>query len=132
MYKRQGVVYTSKRTDITLDGTELREYFAKKSGFSYPHFNRSTRLQNVIPDEKIKVLDPVAPPNKPEGNLIMQLAPAIVMLGVTILFRVVFSSSGSSSFVWISVISMSMGIVTSVASIVSDRKKFKKENKVRI
>ena len=52
------------------------------------------------------------------------------MLGVTILFRVVLSSSGSS-YIWISLISMTLGICTSVAGIVSERKKYKKNTEER-
>jgi S-DNA-T family DNA segregation ATPase FtsK/SpoIIIE len=102
-----------------------------KSQLDYPRFNRNPRLKTVIPDEKIEILDPPNEPKKPENNIVLQLMPAIVMLAVTVVFRGLMKSSGGA-YVWISVISMSLGVTTSVASIIISRKKYKTETAERI
>lgn len=119
-------LYTSKNSNVVVNGLKVYDVSNSRSMQKYPHFNRSTRMKTIIPDEPIGVLDPPEAPNKPRGNIVLQLLPAIIMLGVTILFRVVLSDS-KSSFIWVSLISMTLGIVTSVATIITDRKKYKED-----
>lgn len=102
-----------------------------KNAFKYPEFNRSTRIKNLIPSDEIDILDPPAPPQKPSGNIIMQLLPAIIMLAVTIVLRGLMSTS-TGAYIWISIISMGIGIITSVVSVITERKKYKKESQNRI
>lgn len=97
----------------------------------YPQFNRNTRIKNILSQNTIDILNPPAQPEKPKTNIIISILPAIIMLAVTIVIRG-FMSSSNSSFVIISVISMSMGITTSTVGIVSERKKYKKDCKNRI
>lgn len=113
------------------NGVKSKRVNATKNKLIYPKYNRNTRVKSIVPTDKIQILDPPAAPQKPSGNIIMQLLPAIVMLAVTIVLRGIMSSSGGA-YIWISVISMSIGIITSVTSIISERKKFKKETKERI
>lgn len=61
----------------------------------------------------------------------MKLLPALAMLAITVVFRGLMNSSGSS-YVWISVFTMSVGIITSVVSIIGERKKYKKDTANRI
>ena len=130
-YLKNNKLYTSQNAKININGLNTYIDSPSKGKFLYPHFNRKTRLRTSIPNDSIKILDPVAAPSKPEGNIFLQLTPAIIMLGVTIVFRLVLSSN-TSTFVWVSLISMTMGIVTSTITIVSDRKKYAKETKERI
>lgn len=129
-YLKGKYLYTSRKSNAVVNGLKVYDVAKSRSVQKYPHFNRSTRIQTVIPNETIAVLDPPPAPKKPQGNIVMQLLPAIIMLGVTILFRVVLSDR-NNSFIWVSLISMTLGICTSVATIISDRKKYKDEAKER-
>ncbi len=129
-YLKGNSLYVSRNLRISAKDLKIYDVSESRTVQDYPHFNRSTRMRAVIPEDAIPVLDPPDAPEKPGGNLILQLLPAVIMLGVTILFRVVLSSSGSS-YIWISLISMTLGICTSVAGIVSERKKYKKDTEER-
>ena len=98
----------------------------------YPKFNRNTRLKTKINDEKIEVLDPPKKPDKPKGNLLMQLLPALAMIAMTIVVRGFMGNGANSSFIIFSVFSMGIGIVTSIVTIITDKKKYKKEVEQRI
>lgn len=128
---KRDCLYTDSKKSLRITGLRDMGSMDKKNVFIYPKFNRGTRIKNLIPHDKIDVLDPPAAPQKPSGNIIMQLIPAIVMLAVTIVLRGLMSSSGGA-YIWISVISMGLGIITSVASIVTERRKYKKESRERI
>lgn len=95
-----------------LNNVNSKSVKESKNELVYPKFNRNTRIKSKIPNDKIDILDPPTAPQKPSGNIVMQLLPALVMLAVTIVLRGIMSSSGGS-YVWISVISMSIGIITS-------------------
>lgn len=132
-YLKGNCLYTSKNSNAKINGLNVQDVSYSKSQQQYPHYNRSTRLRNVVPEEGIGILDPTPEPNKPTGNIVMQLLPAIIMFVVTIIFRVVLKSSsgGSNNLIWVSLISMLLGIVTSTVSIVTDRKKYKDAVKER-
>ena len=114
-----------------LNGLNSRVVDSCKNRFEYPKFNRNTRVKAVIPVDKIEILDPPAAPQRPSGNIVLQLTPAIVMLAVTIVLRGVMGS-GSGAYIWLSVISMGIGILTSVAGIVTERRKYKKDCAERV
>lgn len=99
--------------------------------YKYPKFVRNPRIKHSVSDDKITILDPPSEPKKPEGNIVMQLLPAIAMLAVTILLRGIMGGS-NISFVLFSACSMGIGIITSVVGIVNDRKKYTKEKGERI
>ena len=128
---KDNYLFTDARNSIRLSGVNEISIFKKSNKYEYPRFNRSTRTKSVIIDEKIEILDPPTAPQKPTGNIILRLLPAIVMLVVTVVLRG-FMSSSNTAYIWISVISMSLGIFTSTVSIVSERRKYKKETKERI
>lgn len=100
--------------------------------FEYPLFNRNTRIKSLINVEKIPLLVPASKPKKPEDNLAMTLFPALTMLALVIVVRGFMSNSSNNTFVIFSVCSMSMGIITSIASYVSGKKKYKKACEKRL
>lgn len=120
-YLRNGQLRTG--TNVNVNGLNFIDL---EEEASYPKFNRNTRLKTVIDETSIQVLDPPDKPQKPEGNIVMQLLPAVFMLGMTVVVRGFMSNSSNSSFIIFSACSMGMGIVTSVVSIITDRKKYKK------
>lgn len=98
----------------------------------YPLFIRNSRVQYTVPNEKIGLLIAPNQPKKPEQNLAMTLLPALAMLALTIVVRGFMSNSSNNTFIIFSVCSMSMGIITSVASFVSAKRKYKKDCQERI
>ena len=120
------ILYTSQNVNMRIDNLKSYPVIESQSEYSYPKFNRSTRIKIVLGNEKISILDPPAAPQKPTGNIVMRLMPAIVMLAVTIVMRGLMSSAGNM-YVWVSVISMGIGVITSIAGIIDERKKYKTE-----
>ena len=86
---------------------------------NYPKFERCTRLQVVLPDEKIEILDPPAIPQKPKRNLIMRLLPSLGMIvasGVMAFF--------GGLMIIMSAISGAMAIFTAVYGIKEEKKEY--------
>lgn len=93
----------------------------------YPLFVRNSRVQYTISNEKIGLLVAPNKPKKPDQNLAMTLLPALAMLALTIVVRGFMSNSSNNSFIIFSVCSMSMGIITSIVSFMSAKRKYKRE-----
>lgn len=127
---KDGHVYTDSDNGLTYAGISAADEKESLSNHVYPKFNRSTRIEKVIPEEPIRILDPPAEPQKPQGNIIMQLLPAVLTLVVVVLVRGNMDQ-GNSSFILLSVCTMAVGILTSVMSIFSERKKYRESVKQR-
>lgn len=123
---KDGILYCDSAKIEQVNGVVYQKIEYCKNKLEYPKFNRNTRVKSVIPTDKIEILDPPTAPQKPSGNIVLQLTPAIVMFAVTIVLRGVMGSGGGA-YIWLSVISMGIGICTSIASIVTERKKYKKD-----
>lgn len=108
------------------------KYIDRQEKHGYPLFVRNTRVKYKAPDEKIDILVPPGPPKKPQQNLALTLLPALAMLALTIVVRGVMSQSSNNSFIIFSVCSIAMGIITSIASYFSSKKRFRKECQERI
>lgn len=121
---RAGKLYTTQKDNLRIIGLNARCVNPSTTMHQYPKFNRNTRIKSVLPTEPIKVLDPPAAPQKPSGNIVMRLLPAIIMFAMTVVLRGMMSSSGGA-YVWMSVISMGIGLVTSIVGIMDERKKYK-------
>ena len=126
-YLKGHSLYTSKTVEI--NGLDYRDVEAQND---YPKFNRNTRLKSTINEEKIEVLDPPKQPQKPTGNIFLQLLPALAIIALTIVVRGFMGNSTNSSFIIFSVCSMALGIATSVVSMISERKKYKREAAERV
>lgn len=122
-YYKKGQLRTSKNVRTNTFG-----YFDEIDKNTYPKFNRSTRVKQVVDDEKIEVLDPPAIPQKPKNNLLTRLLPSFVMVAAAIIMGVM-SGRGMILF---SVISGLMGIVTGIISVVENKKEYKKNTEERI
>lgn len=126
-YIKDGAIYTSKTVDVA-----GLNYFDIEEHKDYPKFNRNTRLKSQINKDKISILDPPQKPQKPAGNILMQLLPALAMIALTVVVRGFMGNSSNSSFIIFSVCSMTLGIITTVVSMITERKKYKKETAERI
>ena len=117
-YYKNGKIKTEKTVGV--NGLSYRD---KQSRINYPKFNRNTRVNIVLDDEKIEVLDPPAKPQKPKTNWLTRLLPSGVMVIMGIAMVAV------SPFM---LVSSALGIVTAIMSIVEGKKDFKKNSEDRI
>lgn len=117
-YYKNGKIKTEKTVGV--NGLSYRD---KQSRINYPKFNRNTRVNVVLDDEKIEVLDPPAKPQKPKTNWLTRLLPSGVMVIMGIAMVAV------SPFM---LVSSALGIVTAIMSIVEGKKDFKKNSEDRI
>jgi len=130
---RRGFLYVASGTPVGWKNVKPEEVPESRSSYRYPKFNRSTRVRRILSGEEIKVLDPPAAPAKPSENIALQLLPMVLTLAVTVLLRGFLMNSGGTmgSFVILSAVTMSIGIMTSVLSIIDGKKKFKKGTEER-
>lgn len=129
-YYKENRLYLAKSNDIEIRTSEFSDIINSKSNLEYPKFNRNTRIKSIVPDDTITILDPPVKPSKPKKNVFMSLAPALVMLGLTIVFRGILGSGGS--FIILSVCSMSMGIISSLYTIAHERQEYRTASKNRV
>ena len=89
-------------------------------------FVRNTRVKAHIDDEEISILDPGAIPTKPEVNIVITLMPTLVMFALVVVLRGIMSTTGGT-YVLFTICSMGMGVITSILSLIEQRKKYKRE-----
>lgn len=130
LYFIDGKIFANSKNDIRGNGISI-EKIEKQTSLKYPLFNRNTRLQIQPDTEPIELLDPPAPPNKPKGNIIMKLVPALAMIALVVIVRGFMSNSSNKSFVIFSVCSMSIGLITSIVSFISESRTYKNDVKER-
>jgi len=132
-YFKGGLIFTSKKPDFKLNGLTSFNQQLNQDVSKYPRFVRNARLKTSVADNKIEILDPPAEPQKPKEGIVMKLLPALAMLALTVVVRGFMSNgSGNNSFIIFSVCSMSIGILTSVVSIIQEKKNYKKSVSERV
>ena len=129
-YFKNEKLYTSSEDINQIEGIEIVKNENYTTHFSHPKFNRSTRIQYVIPSDSLEIQQAVSKPSKPKKNLVMTLIPSLVMLGMTIVLRGIIGNGGV--FVIYSAVSMSLGAAMSIVAYIKDGKEYKKEWKNRI
>lgn len=127
-YYKNGQIYFDK-SNVLNSNVEIWEV-EKTGSFDYPLFIRNTRIKEKIDETTIKVLDPATKPQKPEMNLVMNLMPTLAMFAMTVILRGIMSDS-QGSYVFFSICSMGLGVVTSILGIFNTQKKYKDEVKNR-
>lgn len=116
-------LYTSKHSNLKVNGLPYIDTAEQLSEMKYPKFNRNTRIKYVIPEKEVEILPPEQKPQKPKKNLVMSLVPVIAMLGLTIVLRGIVGGGGV--FVIYSVCTMGIGAIMSVVSYFNDGKQYK-------
>ena len=94
----------------------------------YPQFIKNTRIQNIVNDEKIEILDPPAMPQKPKNNIFTQLFPSIGML----IAAGAMAASGGRTMIAFSGISAAMSAITVLGTMRYTKKEYKENIKNRI
>lgn len=124
-YYKDGKLYTEATDDVKVNGIT-----ALDSGLAgnYPKFIRNTRLNRVLSDEKIEILDPPAKPQEPKNNLFTRLLPS---LGMIIMAVVMFTKGGGTMIIF-SAVSAVSAIITAVLGVRESKKDYKKSTADRI
>lgn len=129
-YYKNGQLYTANKPEIATDGLNSFVLKEQTSHFSYPDFNRNTRIQYVIPEEEIEIKQPLPKPKKHKRSLLLTILPTVAMLVLLIVVRG-FMSNGSGmsgfSFILYSAGSMSVGIIVSIIAYRQDIKEYNRE-----
>lgn len=129
-FYKNGELYLDIK-NLSVNNIQIFAINTQTSSLEYPHFNRNTRVKLKVSDAPIEILDPPEEPQKPKENILMSLIPSIIMLAMTVVIRG-FMSQSSGSFVIFSVVSMGMGIITSVITFFNGKKIYKQECDERI
>lgn len=124
---QNGGLYADSNSDIVYSTVSWADEKESLSHHEYPKFNRSTRVLEQLPEEKIEILDPPNKPKKPKANWAMRLLPAIAMIGVVVLLRG-FMSTSNITYILLSVCTMGIGVATSIATIITEKKDYKEES----
>lgn len=123
-YFKDNALWTEIREDCAISRLEYKDYIVMNN---YPRFKRNTRVQKVVDESDIQILDPPAKPTKPQNHIIMSLLPSLGML----------IASGAMAFmggymIIFSVISGVMAVITTVGGLVQGNKDYKKQVSERI
>ena len=130
-YKNRKVYFDINNMEVR--NIALHEIRHQVNNLKYPLFNRNTRIKKQLPDDKIEIMDAPEIPKKPETNIVVNLMPSIVMIGLVVVFRGIMNTSSSSgSYVILSVCSMALGVITTILGFISGNKKYKKDCAERI
>ena len=101
----------------------------KNEGIAFPDYNISTRQLTQFDRTPVEIIPPTSPPQKQEQSVFFLLLPTVIMIGITILTRIMTSGAGSLGAV---LLSASMSLVTVVLSVVNyirQGNKYKKDLK---
>lgn len=128
-YFKEGELRTTDSGAVVVNSLPCKVDVMTSGNCIYPRFYRNTRVVEKANDEKIKILSPPTEPSKPANSLFKTLIPAVVMLALVIVLRGVIGGGGM--FVIFSACTMAVGIITSIATFIGERKKYKKKNKER-
>ena len=130
-YFQQDVIYTSQTAQLSLSGLTAQVSGLCSPVSKYPRFIRNARVKTRINEEKIEILDPPAQIQKPKSNIVLKILPSLAMLALIVVVRGFMSSTSNISFIIFSAASMTVGILTSVFSVISERKEYARETKER-
>ncbi len=129
-YYRNGRLYAADSAGMRLNGLEARRIDRCSSPFSYPWFNRGTRIRYAIPQIRLEIQQAAPPPAKPRKNIVLAVLPSLVMLALTIVLRGLMGGGGV--FVVYSAASMGLGAAMSAAAFVMENREYKRETEKRI
>lgn len=127
IYYKNSRLYTDKNLAMELRNLPAYIYKGQQSHFTYPDFNRNTRIQYVIPEDEIEIKQPPQKPNKNRRSLWLTILPPLAMLVLLIVVRGFLSGGGGGMFIIYSAGSMGIGLLVSILTYRSDAKRFQTE-----
>ena len=128
-FYKDGELRTTGKGLITVNGLHCNIENPSTGNQQYPKFYRNTRVSKQINADKIHVFDPPSEVEKPKGGILKSLIPAIITLALTIVLRGIMGGGGT--FIILSACTMTMGIITTIITFISDRRKYKRDKRDR-
>lgn len=127
-------LFFSRTADVIPQGVTCVNMPLRWEGSAYPLFNRNTRVRELPVTDKISVMDPPPKREPHRQSIVVQLLPAVGMLGITLLIRgqMMGNSESGMALMIMSAASITLGVVTSVVGIVGDRRRYKRETRERV
>lgn len=127
-------VYTGNRmlmttNNIQVNALNYRDRTDSISHLEYPHMIRTSRYHYVIPSEEIEVLDPPKLQDKGKQNILMTLMPLIAMVALVLVMN---RTGGGAGSMLMSVGMMGVGAITSVYTILRDKKEYREKAAKRL
>lgn len=119
-FYKNGQLWTEIRPDIVINNLNFTD---KPNLNNYPRFNRNTRINSMIDNGKIEILDPPPPVQKPKGGIVTSLLPSLIMVVAGL------AMSMLSPFM---LISSGIGVVTGIIGFIQGKKDFKKNTEERV
>lgn len=126
-YLKGNILYATNAEHLNIKGLPWKLLKESESSLVYPCFNRSTHPEMELSQEPIQILDPPPKPGKAENSLLASLLPSLAMIALIIIIRGFMSNSSNMTYILFSVCSMSLGIVTSIATFIRNKKKYRQE-----
>ena len=122
-YYKNGYLWTEIRDDVIINNLQVQDQVINQ----YPCFKRNTRIKPFINKDKITILDPPSKPKKQKSNLFISLLPSIGMLIISC-----FMGFMGGTMIIFGILSASIAMITSIATVIQNKRDFKKETKERI
>lgn len=123
-YFRNEEIWTLADNSCVVNGLPVHDYITKNH---YPVFQRNTRINSVVDESPIEILDPPSLMEKPKTNLLMSLLPSLGML----IAAGVMASRGGATMMMFSGVSAVMAIITAVVGLIEGNKDYKKQTAKR-
>lgn len=124
-YYCNDTIHTEASEFCIVNGLPVKDYKEKNN---YPQFTRNTRIKKKVDDTDIEILDPPSKPNKPKNNLLLSMLSSMGML----LSAGAMAIIGGGRMIVMSLISAGMAIVTTVVTLVQNKKEYKNESAERV
>lgn len=129
-YYANGKLFTSLKDNQKMSNNlNVKLLEQTSTHFEYPNFTRSSRIQYTIPEGEIEIQQPIPKIQKPKKNILLTLAPSLLMLVLTVIMR--SSMGGGGTFIIYSACSMGIGIAMSIVTYVMDGKEYERNIKKR-
>lgn len=128
-YFKDKMLYTSVEKVVYTQGLRVIENIDSRSRMIFPEYYRNSRAKLALDDRVIEIGNPKPKNETNKKSILFTIMPSLAMLALTIVMRGVIGGGGT--FVIYSACSMGLGIMTSIATYVSDKKQNKKENTKR-
>lgn len=129
LYLQEEGILLASNDDVRIRTLSMVGEREQVETLEYPCVTRTSRLAAQVPVEPIHVQDPSPVPSENKSNLLISLLPAVSMMLLTFLLRGSYSSN--SHMILFSVVSLSVGAVTSVLTYFQTGRDMRKKREKR-
>lgn len=110
-YWKNECLYTGSNISI-ITNLPLKICMQQSNHLEYPKFIRSVRQEFVVPEEKLNILQPINKPEQPKRNMVLTILPTLSSMFMMFFLRM--SMGGNSLYIFIYILMIAVGVLTSV------------------